>query len=61
MALPVWAAQALGTLFNIGLQAGGQYLSNKFNQWANQIGGSPELLQGTSWGASHKAGPAVRQ
>lgn len=40
MALPIWATQLLGTVLNLGIQAGGQYLSNKVNDWASGSGGS---------------------
>lgn len=56
MALPVWAAQALGTLLNVGIQAGGQYLSNKFNQWANQTGGSSGTTSGNQLGSLTQSG-----
>lgn len=56
MPLPVWVAQALGTLFNVGLQAGGQYLSNKFNQWMNQDGGSSGTTSGNQLGSLTQSG-----
>lgn len=56
MALPVWAAQALGTLFNVGLQAGGQYLSKKFNQWAAGGGGSSGTTSGNQLGSMTQSG-----
>lgn len=40
MALPVWATQLLGTVLNLGIQAGGQYLANKATNWASGGGGS---------------------
>lgn len=40
MALPVWATQLLGMALNLGVQAGGQYLSKKVNEWASGGGGS---------------------
>lgn len=56
MPLPVWATQALATLFNVGLQAGGQYLSNKFNQWMNQNGGSSGTTSGNQLGNLTQSG-----
>lgn len=56
MAIPAFLTQALGTLFNIGLQAGGQYLSNKFNQWANQTGGNSGTASGNQLGSLTQSG-----
>lgn len=56
MAIPAFLTQALGTLFNIGLQAGGQYLNNKFNQWMNQQGGSSGTTSGNQLGSLTQSG-----
>lgn len=56
MALPALLTQALGTLINVGIQAGGQYLSNKFNQWANQSGGSSGTTSGNQLGSLTQSG-----
>ena len=50
MALPVWATQLIGMALNIGAQVGGQYISNKVNNWASGSGGS------SSTGSSNQLG-----
>lgn len=51
MALPILATQVIGGLLNMGLQLGGQYLSNKMNQWMQ--GGK---LSGSTGGMSSASG-----
>ena len=50
MALPIWATQLLGTVLNLGIQAGGQYVSNKISDWASGSGSS------NSTGSSNQLG-----
>lgn len=56
MPLPVWATQLLGTVLNLGIQAGGQYMSNKVNEWASGGGGSHQTSSGNQLGAMTQSG-----
>lgn len=56
MALPIWATQLLGTVLNLGIQAGGQYLSNKVNNWASGEGGSHQTGSGNQIGSIMQSG-----
>lgn len=56
MAIPAFLTQALGTLFNVGIQAGGQYLSNKFNQWMSGVGSSSGTTGGNQLGSMTQSG-----
>ena len=56
MALSALAMQALGSLINAGIQVGGQYLSNKVNQWASGIGGSHSTGSGNQLGSITQSG-----
>lgn len=56
MPLPVWATQLLGTVLNLGIQAGGQYMSNKVNEWASGGGGSHQTSSGNQLGSIMQSG-----
>ena len=56
MAIPALLTQALGALINVGIQAGGQYLNNKFNQWASGGGGSSGTTSGNQLGSITQSG-----
>ena len=56
MALPVWATQLIGMALNLGIQAGGQYLNNKVNEWASGSGGSSSSTSGNQLGSITQSG-----
>lgn len=56
MALSALATQLIGTVLNLGIQAGGQYLSNKVNQWASSGGGSSSTSSGNQLGNITQSG-----
>lgn len=56
MAIPALLTQALGTLINLGINLGGQYASNKLNQWMNQSGGSSGTTSGNQLGSLTQSG-----
>lgn len=56
MPVPALAAQAIGALLNMGIQLGGQYASNKLNQWMNKTGGSSNTSSGNQLGTTTQSG-----
>lgn len=56
MALPIWATQLLGMALNLGIKAGGQYMSNKVNEWASGGGASHQTGSGNQLGSIMQSG-----